>query len=375
MRRLRLVPTAALLVLAVAVRLDAQWQLTGDLGASHLQQTGIPTGSAGTAGVAFDAASARAWLQSSILAARATQDRWTGQVLVAGTLIGPSAAAARWQLDAVASTFAQSNSLPTASGELAARLRAGGPAFGGGMGAAAGATTRGGSSSQTWRGLADGWMTSGVERFFASAALTSAPVLGVVRPPAPTPRVRYLDLVGGWRHEAGGLSIGASVGFRDGMGEVDDGSWAAGEASLWVLSRAAIVLAAGTALPDVVRGTPRSTYMTAALRISARPHARLVLGGGSAPGIRVRLARGDDGAQHVLIVAPDASRIELRGDFTDWQPVVLARAGDVFRFDGPLAPGLHRIAIRIDGGEWVAPANVPHADDGLGGTVGLITVP
>ncbi|HTI65082.1 MAG TPA: glycogen-binding domain-containing protein [Gemmatimonadaceae bacterium] len=375
MRRQWLILTVGLALVAAAARADAQWELTGDFGVSHLQQTGIPTGSAGTAGLTFEAASARAWMQSSVLAARATQDRWTGQGLLAGTLIGPSAAAARWQFDALASSFAQSNSRPTASGELAARLRAGGPSFGAGLGAAAGATARAGSSSQTWRGLADGWMLSGAERFVASTALTSAPVLGVVAPSLPTPRVRYLDVAAGWRHEAGGLSIGASVGYRDGMGEVDDGSWATGDASVWVSSRAAVVLAAGTALPDVVRGTPRSTYVSAALRISGRPHTRIALTGRPAARIRVRLARGVDGAQRIEIVAPNASRVELRGDFTDWRPVLLERAGDVFQFAAPLSAGLHRVSLRVDDGDWIAPSNLPHADDGVGGTVGLITVP
>lgn len=376
MRRLRLIPMAAFATLAAAARVDAQWQLTGDVGVSHLQQTGIPTGSTGTLGATFDVASARTWLQSSALASRAAQDRWTGQGLVTGTLIGPAASAPRWQLDATASAFGQSNALPTTSGELAARLRAGGTALGGAIGGAGGAVAHAATSGETWRALADGWMATGLERLIGSAALTSAPVLGVVPPSQPTPRVRYLDLALGWRHEGGGLSVGASAGYRDGMGEVDNGSWAAGDASFWVTSRAAIVLAAGTTLPDVVRGTPRSTYATAALRISARPHVRLALGGGNArPAIRAQLVRTADGAQHIEIVAPHATRVELRGDFTDWEPVQLDQNGDVFRLGASLSAGLHRVSIRIDGGEWIAPANLPHADDGLGGTVGLITVP
>ena len=63
------------------------------------------------------------------------------------------------------------------------------------------------------------------------------------------------------------------------------------------------------------------------------------------------------------------------GDFTDWNPVALELAADVWRFDRAIAPGLHRIALRIDGGEWSAPVNLPRATDDLGGVVGLITVP
>lgn len=376
MRRHWLIPAAGFTILVSAARLDAQWQLMGDLGVSHLQQTGIPTGSAGTAAVTFDAASARAALRSSALVARAAQERWTGQGLVTGTVVGPSAIAPWWQLDFAGSAFGQSNALPTTSGELAARLRVGGARLGGAVGAGGGVMERAGSSSQTWRGLADGWTAAGRERFLVSAALTSAPVLGVVPRSAHTPRVRYLDLSIAWRHDVGGLSVGAATGYRDGMGEVDDDSWAAGDASIWVASHAAIVLAAGTALPDVVRGTPRSTYVSAALRISARPHVRLVLGGRSPAGVRAQLARGADGAPLVEIIAPGASRVELRADFTGWESVQLERSGrDVFRLTTPVSPGLHRLAIRVDGAEWVAPPNLPHVEDGLGGSVALITVP
>jgi hypothetical protein len=62
-------------------------------------------------------------------------------------------------------------------------------------------------------------------------------------------------------------------------------------------------------------------------------------------------------------------------DFTDWAPIDLTRAGDVWRVELAIAPGLHRVAIRIDGGAWTAPANLPRVTDDLGGVVGLVAVP
>ena len=32
----------------------------------------------------------------------------------------------------------------------------------------------------------------------------------------------------------------------------------------------------------------------------------------------------------------------------------------------------HHVVVRIDGGKWIAPANLPRLDDELGGTVGLV---
>ena len=63
------------------------------------------------------------------------------------------------------------------------------------------------------------------------------------------------------------------------------------------------------------------------------------------------------------------------GDFTDWQSVDFGRDGAVWKLDRPLSSGLHRLLLRIDGGPWIAPANLPRGSDQLGGIVGLITIP
>ena len=73
--------------------------------------------------------------------------------------------------------------------------------------------------------------------------------------------------------------------------------------------------------------------------------------------------------------ATGASTVEVMGDFTDWAPVTLSRDGNVWRLSRALSPGPHRIALRIDGGEWTTPANLPRVTDDLGGAVGLMTVP
>ena len=72
-----------------------------------------------------------------------------------------------------------------------------------------------------------------------------------------------------------------------------------------------------------------------------------------------------------------ASSVEIMADFTAWEPVALARipSGGVWRLERPVEPGLHRIAVRIDGGQWNVPTNLPRVSNGFGGTVGLVTVP
>jgi hypothetical protein len=189
----------------------------------------------------------------------------------------------------------------------------------------------------------------------------------------------YTDIAAGWRHEAGGASIGATAALRSGAG---NGGWQAADAELWVSSRLAIVLAAGNALPDVVRGTPSTRYASASLRVAWQPHVALRFGREANAGVRVVITRssGDAGIARIDVSGggPKSAegRVELMADFTGWEPIVLERASDGWFVNRAVTPGLHRLAIRIDGGAWIAPANVPKLrDDDLGGTVGLITVP
>jgi hypothetical protein len=40
-----------------------------------------------------------------------------------------------------------------------------------------------------------------------------------------------------------------------------------------------------------------------------------------------------------------------------------------------LAPGTHRVLVRVDDGPWRPPTNLPAVDDEMGGRVGLLVVP
>ena len=65
-------------------------------------------------------------------------------------------------------------------------------------------------------------------------------------------------------------------------------------------------------------------------------------------------------------------------DFTEWEPIALERNhvdGGEWLMKRPLVPGTHRVALRIDGGTWVVPINLPRVDDDFGGSVGLVTIP
>ncbi|HUH13667.1 MAG TPA: glycogen-binding domain-containing protein [Longimicrobiales bacterium] len=73
---------------------------------------------------------------------------------------------------------------------------------------------------------------------------------------------------------------------------------------------------------------------------------------------------------HFRLDAPQATRVSLAGDFTEWQPELelFEQYPGVWSVVVPLAPGVHDYAFVIDGQRWVPdPLGIP-VDDGFGGT-------
>jgi hypothetical protein len=129
-------------------------------------------------------------------------------------------------------------------------------------------------------------------------------------------------------------------------------------------------------------------YFAAAIRIhtAAPRHAisrdRTALRGAGADGAgaatSARLEVQVDRSRPVRLVVHVAAaiRVEVAGDFTDWQPLALSRAaGDMWEVVLPITSGVHRIDVRIDGAAWIVPAGATRAPDDYGGDVGIFVVP
>jgi hypothetical protein len=153
-------------------------------------------------------------------------------------------------------------------------------------------------------------------------------------------------------------------------------------ATWWVTPRVAVVAGAGRALEDIIRGVPTTRYTSLALRVALRERPRALFAPRRAPVdatapslVAVRVS----GGSHMLRVrVTTASSVEMMADFTDWQPVTLDRNAatrDEWIMTRAISPGTHRVALRIDGGAWTVPVNLPRVDDDFGGTVGLVTIP
>jgi hypothetical protein len=316
---------------------------------------------------------------SSGLAARTSADRWTGQTVTAGTIRNDPFARRQWDVTGYASSFSASNEGSTVAAEAMAQARFGNSALGAALGLGAGLYAHDGAAS-LGRIQADAWRSIGVDRFLGevSAVATrtpeSTPTDGIALRP-----LSYTDLAATWRREYSIVSFGVTAGLRAGMQRLPSADeWASADAAVWMNSRAALVASVGRTLEDAVRGVPRTRYVSVAIRFSAQPHAGAVrLPRRATVGPRITVDAGAGDARRISVFGADstAMRVELMSDFTDWEPVVLDRAGSAWTTERRLSPGLHRVALRINGGEWIAPANLPKVTDDLGGVVGLITVP
>jgi hypothetical protein len=126
------------------------------------------------------------------------------------------------------------------------------------------------------------------------------------------------------------------------------------------------------------------------LAADADPHRRLELGLRVVPGRGSRrvvaaaavenaespgwevVARGGLFALRVRMPGP---RLFLRGDFTDWEPIELARASDGWwELERALGPGVHEVEVSTDGRRWSPPPGTLVSASAYGSSVGRFVV-
>lgn len=371
---------AITVVLASASRARAQARVTLDLGGAALRQEGI------SGGVALGAVDLRlrgvhhAFLGSGLVALDADAGG-SAQAVVTGMLFAPASHLFRWELSASASTFGQSGDVPVFGAEVFGREYVG-RSRGLFIGLGGGPSISGGVSWPTGTGEVGGWWRVGRDQFTASASGTKTTV-GLVTTYSngavvqSNHRIGINDAALAWRGQHGPATLSMSAGVRAWLGRRE--AWATASVEGRVNSRFSVVGAIGRALEDVARGIPATRYASIALRVNLLPASR------AAPvpiasttrfgGPTLSVSREDDDRALLVVSAPGATRVELMADFTNWDVVMLDEQDGVWRLSRDIEPGPHRVAIRIDGGDWRVPANLPIVGGDLGMQVGLITVP
>jgi hypothetical protein len=94
-----------------------------------------------------------------------------------------------------------------------------------------------------------------------------------------------------------------------------------------------------------------------------------------APAAGVVAFAGGGGELVVRVLAVESMLVEIAGDFSDWEPLPMEREGSFWVARARLRPGKHRVAVRVNLGEWRAPRNLARVRDDYGGEAGLVVVP
>lgn len=362
----------------------AQVDFSFDAGAARLLQVDLPQSDVITVGGQFRWQGARALVSSSAISAHTPEGSLTAQGIISASLFAPPFQRSRWELGASLSSFGATRSLPTVNAMAGVRQHFATSRAGAFVGAHGGGIV----VDDVWRhavvGQTGGWLRR--RAHFVSLTLSLTDTRSLLRVPVPqlgtvyveTNPATYSDATAWWRREFARVDLDMSGGVRTGMrGGVDAAVWGSMSTTVWLTPRVALVASTGRALDDVVRGLPRTRYHTFALRVGFRDRVRAFTPRPRLPDDAPLLTverRGD--SLHVIAVrVPGASMVELMGDFTAWEPRVLTPSDGRWQLDWKLTPGVHRVAIRVDGGEWRVPANLPSVADDFGGRVGLLSIP
>jgi hypothetical protein len=133
-------------------------------------------------------------------------------------------------------------------------------------------------------------------------------------------------------------------------------TWWMAEATWWLMDRVGLVGTVGRQPVDPSYAAAGEAFLRLGFRASLQGRRNELR---PAPASRTRpgLAAERVGSELVelRLVATGAQRVELMADFTDWSPISLERRGGVWRVQLPIAPGIHRVNVRYDGGPWGAP--------------------
>jgi hypothetical protein len=203
---------------------------------------------------------------------------------------------------------------------------------------------------------------------------------------------RHLDIAGAAKWTDDRLEFEGRAGARTWTKGIDDtqsGLWCEVSALIPLAARVSLALSGGRYPSDPVRRVLGARYATAGLRLALsgtdRSPALTIAGStiaavqnhmnaGSTPGARLEIA--PIGTVHsVRIHAAGATSVDVMGDFTDWKTLPLIQvANGIWEVQLQLDPGVHRLNVRIDGGEWLVPAGARPEPGEFGDVVGVVVI-
>jgi hypothetical protein len=238
----------------------------------------------------------------------------------------------------------------------------------------------GGGMGKTWDGAwrnviqgdAGGWLATDANTF----ALTLAPTVL-------DDTIRYADAFFAAHREIASWELDASLGHRAGSQlptlPANRRTWGSVAATFWATQRVAVAAGIGSYPVDFTQGFPGGQFFSLGVRLrSVLPAGAQMPPPPRAPEpVRAFEARRISANNYrIRILAPNASSVELSGDFTQWTPVPLRSEGRGWWVATlPISGGTHEVNVRVNGGAWLAPPGLAPLEDEFGGTSGLLVLP
>ena len=241
-------------------------------------------------------------------------------------------------------------------------------------------------SAGSWRRLGNTVFTASIT---TNASGGSSDVFGAVDPSNPgsglgdtlsrngsVPARHYSDVESSvyWSH--GPLALDGLIGTRVSTSYGQRTTWGHAQASWALGEQFALVATGGSRASEPAIGRLGGTFFSFGVRLASAPWIAHALHPGARSTASTFGVRAEGSTRIIYVHAPAARTIELMADFTDWQPVVMRHASnDEWQVAMQIAPGTHRVNIRVDGGQWSAPPGASTVQDEFNGVVGLVVIP
>jgi hypothetical protein len=379
-----LIRRALFCVVVLASSLSAQTEASVDVGAVSVKYDDALRSTALSVTPMLRLDRARSMLAASGTLSRFESGNWSVQGGADASLFSPTRSNVSAELSGAANANAHRDG--SRAGQIigGARIHVVGAPSVDAAGLWLGASVGRSSDGDTWRlltqGSAGAWLRH--HAFTASVAATPTKVADTV----------FTDAGVNVMFDRGAAMLAMSLGTRVGSTGGRSTSW--GNVSLVapLAGPVSLVAAAGTYASDPVLSLPGGQYVSFSLRIAARrasaraaerlastsespqPQNAIASARGKILAFTVRDAGGDRRTLRVEVAG--ASRVEIMGDFTDWdvRPLRSSTGGRVWEITLPLSRGTHRMNLRVDGGEWTTPPGLTTIRDDFNGTVGILVV-
>ena len=205
---------------------------------------------------------------------------------------------------------------------------------------------------------------------------TSPTGSGGRHPTSPSSVRIWSELEAGADWGVGRVRMNALVGARPSVGSFPAAAWAQAGGSIDLSHGFGLDFAAGTSPARIGLGIPSSRFVSVGLRV--QPMHVTPAGNVKPPAsVAAFMVHPEGGHRFTLTyAAAQAGMVQLSGDFNAWTPIDLTEDGHGhWRATVALAPGVHHVSLRVNGGPWFAPPGTPAVPDDFGGAAGIIDVP